>query len=97
MTDEEKFDRLAAAIERVADSQIATNGRVDQLTQAHLGLVSQVGILADQVLRVSQHQAEQDQRIAAMLQRQAEQDQRFDILLGEIRHIVQRLDGGSQP
>ncbi|NJM00515.1 MAG: hypothetical protein HC924_17835 [Synechococcaceae cyanobacterium SM2_3_2] len=96
MTDDERFDRLATAIEQMADSQIATNQRVDQLTQAHLGLVSQVGLLADITRGLAERQAETQQQQAEIRQRQIEQDQRFDVLLGEIRHIVQRLDEGSR-
>lgn len=44
MTSDERFDRLADAIERVAD---ASNQRLGSLERAHLGLVAQVGILAD--------------------------------------------------
>ena len=101
MTDDEKYDRLAAAVERVAD---ASSTGIHNLEQAHLGLVSQVGLLADITRRVvdrvdtiAQQQAIMQQQQNAMLQRQTEQDQRFDVLLGEIRHILQRLDGGSQP
>ena len=108
MTDDEKYDRLVAAVERVAD---ASSTGIHNLEQAHLGLVSQVGLLADITRRVvdrvdtiAQQQAiMQEQQYAmqeqqnAMLQRQTEQDQRFDVLLGEIRHILQRMDRGSQP
>ncbi|NJO86207.1 MAG: hypothetical protein HC818_06385 [Synechococcaceae cyanobacterium RM1_1_27] len=58
--------------------------------------MAQVGILADITRGVAERVDNLSQQQAAMLQRQAEQDQRFDILLGEIRHIVQRLDEGSQ-
>ncbi len=127
MTDEERFDKLADAIERVADaSAVGIRGLQDGLhiltqaqlgTQHHMGLISaetirlgglveqvttQLGQVATQVeqmvtqveqviTRVDQLSAQQ----AAMQKRQAEQDQRFDVLLGEIRHIVQRLDDNS--
>ncbi len=120
MTDEERFDKLADAIERVADaSAVGIRGLQDGLhiltqaqlgTQHHMGLISaetirlgglveqvttQLGQVATQVeqviTRVDQLSAQQ----AAMQVRQAEQDQRFDVLLGEIRHIVQRLDDNS--
>ncbi len=81
MTNDERFDRLATAIERVADAQRAT--------QTHMGF------FADQILRLSQQQSAMQQQQTVILQRQAEQDQRFDILLGEIRHSVQRLDERS--
>ncbi|MEN9205620.1 MAG: hypothetical protein Q6K70_07420 [Thermostichales cyanobacterium DRC_bins_46] len=113
MSDEEKFDRLAAAIERMAT---AVDQRLGSLERAHLGLVAQVGILADitrqvvtqvdtlaqqqaalaqQQAALAQQQATLAQQQAALAQRQAEQDQRFEVLLGELRHIIQRLDGGS--
>jgi hypothetical protein len=93
MTDEERFDRLAAAIERVAD---ASGRAIQRLEQAHLGLVAQVGLLADIIRGVVERQAAMQEQQAEIRQRQIEQDQRFDILLGEIRHIVQRLDEGSR-
>ena len=113
MTDEERFDKLADAIERVADASTSRiRGLQDGLhiltqaqlgTQHHIGLISaemirlggrveQVITQVDQVItRIDQISAQQ----AAMQERQAEQDQRFDVLLGEIRHIVQRLDDNS--
>ncbi len=78
MTNDERFDRLATAIERVADAQLATQ--------------TQMGFFADQILRLSQQQSAMQQQQTAILECQAKQNQRFDILLGEIRHIVQRLD-----
>ncbi|MDX2271643.1 MAG: hypothetical protein NW237_06795 [Cyanobacteriota bacterium] len=92
MTDEEKFDRLAAAIERVAD---ASSTGIRRLTEAQLATQTQMGFLAEEMLRLAQQQAAIQQQQTAILQRQAEQDQRFDVLLGEIRHIVQRLEEGS--
>ncbi len=113
MTDEERFDRLTDAIERVADASASGIRGLQEglhtLTQAQLGTQQQLGLMATEILRLGQRvdqvsaQVEQvvarvDQlsaQQAAMQQRQAEQDQRFDVLLGEIRHIVQRLDQGS--
>lgn len=100
MTDDERFDRLAIAIERVADASTAgiqsLDRRYDRLEQAHLGLTAQVGLLADAILQIGNRVEQVVEQQAAMQQRQAEQDQRFDVLLGEIRHIIQRLDEGSQ-
>jgi hypothetical protein len=96
MTDDERFDRLATAIERVADVVTQLGGRVDQVAQAQLATQQQIGFLSTEMLQLSQQQSAMQQQQTFILQRQAEQDQRFDILLGEIRHIVQRLDGGSK-
>jgi hypothetical protein len=82
MTEEERFNRLADAIERVADAS-ATG--IQRLTEVQLATQQQIGFISQQMLAMQQQQS-------AMQQRQTEQDQRFDILLGEIRHIVQRLD-----
>ena len=53
MTDDERFDRLATAIERVADVQLVAQ--------------QQIGILTESLIKVQQRQAEQDQRFDVLL------------------------------
>ncbi|NJL99889.1 MAG: hypothetical protein HC924_14310 [Synechococcaceae cyanobacterium SM2_3_2] len=64
MTDEERFDRLATAIERVAEA--STTG-IQQLTQTQLVSQQQIGILTESLIKVQQRQAEQDQRFDVLL------------------------------
>ncbi|NJL98499.1 MAG: hypothetical protein HC924_06605 [Synechococcaceae cyanobacterium SM2_3_2] len=92
MTEEERFNKLADAIERVAD---ASTAGIQMLTQAQLATQQQMGLMATEIIRLGQRVDQVVTQQAAMQERQAEQDQRFDVLLGEIRHIVQRLDEGS--
>ncbi|NJL98498.1 MAG: hypothetical protein HC924_06600 [Synechococcaceae cyanobacterium SM2_3_2] len=106
MSEEERFNKLADAIERVADaSTVGIRGLQEglhTLTQAQLGTQYQMGLIAAEIIRLGQRvdqvvtqQAAMQAQQAAMQERQAEQDQRFDVLLGEIRHIIQRLDDNS--
>ncbi|MGF1577166.1 MAG: hypothetical protein ACFCU9_14745, partial [Cyanophyceae cyanobacterium] len=92
MTDEERFDKLADAIERVAD---ASSSGIQMLTQAQLATQHQIGLMSAEMIRLGKQVEQVSAQQAAMQVRQAEQDQRFDVLLGEIRHIVQRLDDNS--
>lgn len=88
MTHEERIDRLAAAIEEVAN---LAHPQIMQLTELQLTAQKQMGMLAEQMIKI------QDQQVA-ILQRQAEQDQRFEVLLGEVRHLTRRVNGdGSWP
>ena len=93
MTDEERFNKLADAIERVAD---ASTAGIQMLTHAQLATQQQMGLMATEIIRLGQRVDQVVTQQAAMQERQAEQDQRFDVLLGEIRHIVQRLDDRSE-
>ncbi len=88
MTPEERIDRLAAAIEEVAN---LAHPQIMQLTEIQLTAQKQMEMLAEQMIKI------QDQQIV-ILQRQAEQDHRFEVLLGEVRHLTRRINGdGSWP
>jgi hypothetical protein len=86
MTPEERIDRLAAAIEEVANM---AHPQIMQLTEIQLTAQKQMGMLAEQMVKI------QDQQIV-ILQRQAEQDQRFEVLLGEVRYLTRQVNEARQ-
>ena len=106
MTDDERFDRLAGAIERVAVVSAESISNLSRrLEESQLRFQEQLGDMAGIVRQVVQqqavlqHQQEALQRQQEALQqqqegiqqRQSEQDQRFDVLLQELRFIARRL------